>query len=110
MYNNEYLYSGIKFVTPNQRHYGLDIDILAKRDEVYKLAQSNKPERWSKNTRDWSRVTQVALNPTNESEQVTNLPNDKFRFLSNHISLRYVYLFEVHLAPTSSLISNLLPC
>lgn len=73
LYNNEFLHSGIKFVTPNQRHYGLDVDILAKRDEVYKLAQSNKPERWSRNTRDWSRVAQVALNPTNESEHATNL-------------------------------------
>ncbi len=76
LYNNEFLHSGIKFVTPNQRHYGLDVDILAKRDEVYKLAQASKPERWSRNTRDWSRVAQVALNPTNESEHATNLPKE----------------------------------
>lgn len=76
LYNNEFLHSGIKFVTPNQRHYGLDVDILAKRDEVYKLAQSNKPERWSKNTRNWSRIAQVALNPINESEHATNLPKE----------------------------------
>lgn len=81
LYNNEFLHSGIKFVTPSQRHYGLDVDILVKRDKVYKLAQSKKPERWSRNTRDWSRVGQVALNPTNESEHVTNAPK-KMRQLS----------------------------
>lgn len=31
---NEFLHSGIKYVTPYQRHYGLDIEILAKREKV----------------------------------------------------------------------------
>jgi len=68
LYNTEFLHSGIKFVTPYQRHYGLDIELLEKRDEVYKQAKSQKPERWSKGTRDWSWIDQVALNPTKESE------------------------------------------
>lgn len=66
LYNTEFLHSGIKFVTPYQRHYGLDTDILANRDIVYKLAKSNTPQRWSKDTRDWSRIEEVALNPTDE--------------------------------------------
>jgi putative transposase len=33
-YNN-HQHSGINFVTPNQRHLGLDIEILEKRKEVY---------------------------------------------------------------------------
>lgn len=69
-YNTEFLHSGIKFVTPYQRHYGLDIKLLEKRDAVYKQARSQKPERWSKNTRDWSRIDQVALNPTKEMDEI----------------------------------------
>lgn len=51
LYNTEFMHSGIKFVTPYHRHYGLDSDLLAKRDEVYKKAKANKPERWSNTTR-----------------------------------------------------------
>jgi putative transposase len=47
LYNTEFLHSGIKFVTPHQRHYGLDIKLLEKRNEVYKKARAQKPERWS---------------------------------------------------------------
>ena len=70
LYNNEFLHSGIKFVTPYQRHYGLDKDILAKRDLVYKAARAKTPERWSKKTRNWTWIDQVALNPTKELDSV----------------------------------------
>jgi putative transposase len=42
-YNQEFLHSGIKYVTPYQRHYGLDMGILAKREEVYQSAKESKP-------------------------------------------------------------------
>ncbi len=38
-YNDEHLHSGIKYVTPSQRHSGMDDAILAKRKEVYQLAK-----------------------------------------------------------------------
>lgn len=66
LYNTEFLHSGIKFVTPHQRHTGQDVEILANRDLVYKAAKAKRPERWSRDTRNWSRIDQVALNPTNE--------------------------------------------
>jgi len=66
LYNKEFLHSGIKFVTPYQRHYGLDQEVLKKRDDIYRQAKTKKPERWSRNTRNWSRIEQVALNPTDE--------------------------------------------
>ncbi len=66
LYNTEFMHSGIKFVTPHQRHYGLDEDILRKRTEVYEEARSKNPARWTKGIRDWSRINQVALNPTKE--------------------------------------------
>ncbi len=65
-YNDEHCHSGIKFVTPAMRHQNKDINILAKRHAVYEKAKSKNPERWTGNTRNWSMITEVALNPTNE--------------------------------------------
>lgn len=62
-YNNEHRHSRIRFVTPAQRHRGEDKVILAKRDAVYQAAKAERPERWSRGTRDWSPVGEVMLNP-----------------------------------------------
>jgi transposase InsO family protein len=62
-YNEEHRHSGISFVTPSQRHAGLDIDILKQRAEVYARARLRNPNRWSRGTRDWSRIDVVHLNP-----------------------------------------------
>lgn len=62
-YNHEHLHSAIKFVTPQQRHLGLDKDILAKRTQVYLRARENHPERWSGDIRNWGQVQEVHLNP-----------------------------------------------
>jgi putative transposase len=67
-YNNEHRHSGIKFLTPSQRHsddHGLSI--LTKRDKVYKAAKLKNPNRWSGKTRDWSIEKQVWLNPEKET-------------------------------------------
>lgn len=62
-YNCEHLHSGIKFVTPQQRHNGEDVAILAKRDEVYAEAKLQNPRRWSGATRNWQPIGAVMLNP-----------------------------------------------
>lgn len=62
-YNNIHLHSGISFVTPASRHNGADIKILKKRHVVYIEAKLKNPERWSKQTRNWSRTNIVELNP-----------------------------------------------
>lgn len=62
-YNNEHCHSGIKFVTPAQRHSGEDIKILTNRKAVYQKAKLEKPERWSGEIRNWDRVNEVHLNP-----------------------------------------------
>jgi transposase InsO family protein len=62
-YNEEHQHSAIKFVTPEQRHTGQDVAILAQRAEVYARARAKHPERWSGNTRDWSVTGEVLLNP-----------------------------------------------
>lgn len=62
-YNSEHLHSAINFVTPAQRHQGEDRDILEQRKQVYKKAQSENPQRWSRETRNWEPITEVHLNP-----------------------------------------------
>jgi len=62
-YNTEHRHSAIRFVTPEQRHAGLQDEILANRRDVYAAAHKRNPERWATTTRDWSPVATVALNP-----------------------------------------------
>lgn len=62
-YNQKHLHSGLKFVTPAQRHNGEDIIIRHKRHLVYLMARKQKPERWSKETRNWSLPASITLNP-----------------------------------------------
>lgn len=62
-YNHEHKHSGLKFVTPAQRHTGQDAAILARREKVYRDARNRNPERWSQGTRNWKLEDQVWLNP-----------------------------------------------
>ena len=62
-YNHEHRHSAIGFVTPAQRHAGLDAALQKKRAEVYEAAKATHPERWSGATRNWQPVTMVHLNP-----------------------------------------------
>ena len=68
-YNQEHRHSAVRFVTPSQRHDGLDHAILSKRDEVYEAAKLRHPNRWSGSTRNWQPITQVHLNPNQQSHQ-----------------------------------------
>lgn len=62
-YNTVHRHSEIGFVTPEQRHTGHDVHILATRRDVYRQAQQRHPERWSGTTRRWDRPEAVTLNP-----------------------------------------------
>lgn len=62
-YNTEHLHSAIGYVTPEDRHTGRDVEILAKRRRVYERARQLHPERWSQAVRKWERVEEVTLNP-----------------------------------------------
>ena len=62
-YNHGHQHSKIRFVTPAQRHHGEDKAILAKRVEVYAAAKAKHPERWSGDTRNWTPIAAVTLNP-----------------------------------------------
>jgi transposase InsO family protein len=72
-YNNKHLHSGIKFVTPAERHNGTDKINLARRKNVYELARSRVPSRWSNKVRNWERIEVVTLNPDNKSQQIQSL-------------------------------------
>ena len=72
-YNQKHLHSGIRFVTPQSRHEGLEQQILEKRHALYRNAKQNNPLRWTGQTRNWSPITEVWLNPhkhLNQKEEV----------------------------------------
>ena len=61
-YNAEHLHSAIRYVTPNDRHAGRDVAVLAARTHVYRAAKRRNPHRWSGEIRNWNPVGTVALN------------------------------------------------
>lgn len=69
-YNEEHKHSAIKFVTPAQRHRGDDVELLAKRDELYHQARAANPSRWSGDTRNWERADSMTLNPDKIPEKL----------------------------------------
>lgn len=71
-YNTEHRHSAIRYVTPDQRHYGQERVILEQRQRVYAAAKDRHPERWSQSTRDWTPVAEVRLNPGRQQSKATN--------------------------------------
>ena len=71
-YRYEHHHSGIKFVTPSQRHSGEADRIVEKRHELYEQAKAAHPERWNgRPTRDWTLPEKVYLNPDREDGKTT---------------------------------------
>ena len=66
-YNVDHRHSGIRYVSPAQRHAGDDHAILADRHALYIQARERNPARWSRHTRDWSHISAVTLNPERDS-------------------------------------------
>jgi transposase InsO family protein len=66
-YNHDHRHSGIRYVSPAQRHAGDDHAILAARHELYTRAREINPARWSGRTRNWSPIGAVTLNPERDS-------------------------------------------
>jgi putative transposase len=69
-YNLDHKHSGIRYVSPDQRHTGADREILEARHALYLEARQRHPARWSRNTRNWSPIGAVTLNP--ERDAVVN--------------------------------------
>ena len=66
-YNVDHRHSGIRYVSPQQRHSGADQAILAARHDLYTQAKQRNPARWSGNTRGWSYIGAVTLNPERDA-------------------------------------------
>jgi len=62
-YNGTHRHSAIRYVTPDERHFGRDQRILARRRKLYQRARSTNPERWARATRNWAPIGTVVLNP-----------------------------------------------
>jgi transposase InsO family protein len=65
-YNKIHKYSGIKYVTPEQLHNGLDTQLLLNKKETYLKAQQEDPSRWRNNIRNWDYIDKIFLNPENK--------------------------------------------
>ena len=68
-YNRIHRHSAIRYVTPDERHFGCEHDILVRRHQLYELARQSNPERWTGVTRNWTPIESVTLNPE-------RVPND----------------------------------
>ena len=71
-YNTEHRHSAIQFVTPNERHQGVDGALLKQRSALYESAKMRNPKRWSGATRNWSPVLEVHLNPQTKASGEPN--------------------------------------
>lgn len=68
-YNNEHRHSGIRFVTPAQRHQQQDEAVLANRKAILEKAKAQNPRRWSGSVRNCEPVGSVWLNPYPETKE-----------------------------------------
>ena len=66
-YNTEHHHSAIRFVTPNARHTRRERELLDGRARLYAQARAANPTRWSRQTRDWSPIGDVCLNPERDT-------------------------------------------
>jgi len=62
-YNHDHRHSGIRYVSPAQRHAGADRGILQARHALYLRARARNPRRWARDTRNWNPISVVTLNP-----------------------------------------------
>ena len=73
-YNHRHHHSGLKFVTPHQRHSGVAKAICQQRAEVYEAARQANPTRWNRSTRCWLQPEEVWINkPPEENELALEL-------------------------------------
>ena len=71
-YNEEHRHSGLKYVTPSQRHRGEDKALMGRPATLYENAKVRNPARWTRGVRNWRLPNAVFLNPERnpESEKI----------------------------------------
>ena len=74
-YNHRHRHSGIKFVTPHQRHSGAATAICQQRIDIYEKARRANPSRWSRQIRCWHQPAEVWINkPPEGPNSIQPLP------------------------------------
>ncbi|GAB7546614.1 hypothetical protein CS8_082980 [Cupriavidus sp. 8B] len=71
-YNDEHRHSGLKYVTPSQRHQGKATALLAQRTALYEAARARNPQRWTAGIRNWELPDAVYLNPERAQQNAEN--------------------------------------
>ena len=66
-YNHDHRHSGIRYVSPAQRHAGEDRNVLKARHALYQQARAESPRRWARHTRNCNPITVVTLNPERDA-------------------------------------------
>ncbi|MEZ9421831.1 IS3 family transposase, partial [Vibrio breoganii] len=69
-YNTQHKHSAINYVTPHQKHQGLDVEILAQRQRVLEKKRRENPNRWSGEVRCCAPIERVDLNPEKAQSEV----------------------------------------
>jgi len=69
-YNEEHRHSGLKYVTPSQRHRGQDKALMGSRSTLYEAAKARNPGRWTRGVRNWRLPHAVFLNPERNPESL----------------------------------------
>jgi hypothetical protein len=72
-YNHRHPHTGIKFVTPQQRHSGQAVEICRHRAVIYEQARQRNPRRWLRLTRCWRQPEVVWINPPPPTTEPTPL-------------------------------------
>ncbi len=81
-YNVDHRHSGIRYVSPDQRHAGHDHGIRAPQHALYTQAHELTPARWSGNARNWSPLGAVTLNPERDSIIKAHLAHNNIQALA----------------------------
>lgn len=71
-YNTKHHHSAIRFVTPDQRHFGKEAGLLAKRSALYEVARRANPNRWTGPIRNWLPAPAVRLGQASSREVTTH--------------------------------------
>ena len=77
-YNHDHRHSGIRYVSPAQRHAGGDRNVLQACHALYQQARAKNPMRWAQHTRNWNPIAVVTPNPERDAviSAVTGNPHN----------------------------------
>ena len=89
-YNGVHLHSGIRFVTPNERHDGTDTEKLRNRKKVYEEAKRENPNRWTGKTRNWEPLYEVKLNAPRQAQKDTKKKGSKLDLVTSQTELKAI--------------------